>query len=175
MEVITMSAANQADTPSVKTTRKTARVAGNATINPKKPTEVLLHGRKGDTPLLIIRYTQEGFNLSDVRDMLATSALYMANGLVERITGKSVRTVQRLAKETEPVRLNQQQSTVAFQYAQTLEHATNVFGSQQLAEDWLKKPCKYLDGHVPLELIDNALGFHVVEDYLTRIEHGVYQ
>lgn len=66
----------------------------------------------------------------------------MASGFVERITGKSVRTVQRLAKETEPVRLNQQQSTVAFQYAQTLEHATNVYGNQQLAEDWLKKPCK---------------------------------
>jgi putative toxin-antitoxin system antitoxin component (TIGR02293 family) len=141
----------------------------------RKPTEVLLHGRKGDERMLIIRYTQEGFNLSDVRDMLSTSTLYMEHDLVQRITGKSIRTVQRLTKESTPVRLNQQQSTVAFQYAQTLEHATNVFGSQPLAEDWLKKPCKYLDGHVPLELIDNSLGFQAVEDYLTRIEHGVYQ
>lgn len=30
--------------------------------------------------------------------------------------------------------------------ANTLEHATDVFGSQQLAEDWLGKPCTYLDG-----------------------------
>lgn len=163
VEVIGMPAANQAD---VVTGRKKVI---------KKPTEVLLHGRKGDTRMLIIQYTQEGFNLSDVRDMLSTSTLYMERGLVQRITGKSIRTVQRLVKETKPVRLNQQQSTVAFQYAQTLEHATNVFGNQQLAEDWLKKPCKYLDGNVPLELIDNSLGFQVVEDYLTRIEHGVYQ
>lgn len=139
----------------------------------RKPTEVLLHGRKSDTLLLIIQYTKEDFILSDVRDML--SALYMESRLVERITGKSVRTVQRLAKEAEPVRLNQQQSTVAFQYARALEHATNVFGDQQLAEDWLKKTCRYLDGNIALELIDNSLGFQVVEDYLTRVEQEIYQ
>jgi len=142
---------------------------------PRKPTEVLLHGRKGDTRMLVIRYTQEGFELSDVRDMLAISALYMEHDLIQRITGKSIRTVQRLTKETGQVRLNQQQSTIAFQYAQALEHATNVFGNLLLAEEWLRKPCKYLDGHVPLELIDNSLGFQAVEDYLTRIEYGVYQ
>lgn len=141
----------------------------------KTPTQMLLRGREGDMRMLIIRYTQEGFYLSDVRDMLSTSMLYMEQGLVERITGKSARTVQRLTKETEGVRLNQQQSTVAFQYAHALERAITVFGNQQLAEDWLKKPCKYLDGNVPLELVDNSLGFQVVQDYLTRLEHGVYQ
>ena len=171
-EVNVMSAAKQADKLAVKSTGKTG--AGTRDVT-RKPTEVLLHGRKSDERLLIIRYAQEGFYLSDVRDMLSTSTLYMERDLVQRITGRSVRTVQRLAKETKPIRLNQHQSTVAFQYAQTLEHAINVFGSQQLAEDWLKKPCKYLDGYVPLELIDNSLGFQAVEDYLTRIEHGVYQ
>lgn len=169
-----MSATNTADTSNGDKSRPAGRRAAVAKVS-KTPTEVLLHGRKSDTPLEIIRYTQEGFDLSDVREMLEISALYMASGLVERITGKSVRTVQRLTKETATVRLNQQQSTVAFQYAQTLEHAINVFGSQPLAEDWLKKPCKYLDGNIPLLLIDNALGYLVVEGYLTRIEHGVYQ
>jgi putative toxin-antitoxin system antitoxin component (TIGR02293 family) len=160
--------------PAVRSTENEAVGAQTKRVA-RKPTEVLLHGRNGDTRMLIIRYTQEGFDLSDVRDMISISDLYMEHDLVQRITGKSLRTVQRLAKETQPVRLNQQQSTVAFQFAQVLEHAINVFGDQQLAEDWLKKPCKYLEGHVPLELIDNSLGFQVVEDYLTRIEHGVYQ
>ncbi|WP_367399723.1 antitoxin Xre/MbcA/ParS toxin-binding domain-containing protein [Pseudomonas migulae] len=44
-----------------------------------------------------------------------------------------------------------------------------------MAEDWLKTPCKYLHGNIPLELIGNALGYQVVEDYMTRIEQGVYQ
>lgn len=163
----------QAERPAARTTGKTAAVHHKKSA--EKPTQVLLQGRKGDERLLIIRYTQEGFYLSDVREMLSGSKLYMEHGLLERITGKSVRTVQRLAKEAQPIRLNRQQSTVAFQYAQALEHATEVFGSQSLAEDWLEKPCKYLDGHAPLELIDNSLGFQVVEDYLSRIEHGVYQ
>ncbi|WP_434603905.1 DUF2384 domain-containing protein [Pseudomonas sp. R3-56] len=64
---------------------------------------------------------------------------------------------------------------VKLQYARTLDHATEVFGSQSLAQDWLKKPCRYLDGHVPLELIDKPLGFQTVKDYLRRIEQGVYQ
>jgi putative toxin-antitoxin system antitoxin component (TIGR02293 family) len=78
-----------------------------------------------------------------------------------------------MAKEPESVHLNQQKKTV--RHAQTLEHAINVFGSQQLAEDWLKKPCKYLDDQIPLELIGNLHGFQKVENYLNRIEHGVYQ
>src|SRR5689334_11672815 len=105
MEVIGM--------PAVKSTENEA--AGRETKHvTRKPTEVLLHGRSGDTRMLIIRYTQEGFDLSDVRDMISISGLYMEHDLVQRITGKSLRTVQRLAKETQPVRLNQQQSTVAF-------------------------------------------------------------
>ncbi|QBZ89325.1 DUF2384 domain-containing protein [Pseudomonas viciae] len=60
-------------------------------------------------------------------------------------------------------------------YVKALEHATDVFGGQRLAEDWLRKPCTYLDDQVPLELIDNPPGFQVVEDYLARIELGVYQ
>lgn len=169
-----MPAANQADKLAVKSTGKAVLEAQTESVI-RKPTEVLLNGRKGDTRMLIIQYTQEGFDLSDVREMLSMSDLYMEHGLVQRITGKSLRTVQRLAKENKPVRLNQQQSTVAFQYAQSLEHAIEVFGDQQLAEDWLKKPCKYLEGNIPLELIDNSLGFQAIEDYLTRIEHGVYQ
>lgn len=171
-EVSLMSAVKQADK---RVTKSKGKTGAGARSLAGKPTEVLLQGRKSDERLLIIRYAQEGFYLSDVKDMLSTSPLYMEHDLVQRITGRSVRTVQRLAKETKPIRLNQQQSTVAFQYAQILEHAINVFGSQQLAEDWLKKPCKYLDGYVPLELIDNSLGFQVAEDYLTRIEYGVYQ
>ncbi|EJM56937.1 Protein of unknown function (DUF2384) [Pseudomonas sp. GM49] len=78
-----------------------------------------------------------------------------------------------MAKETKSVRLNQQKNTV--RYAQTLKHAINVFGNQQLAKDWLKRPCKYLEGNIPLELISNSPGYQKVENYLTRIELGVYQ
>ncbi|MGA3799858.1 hypothetical protein D3C81_2028450 [compost metagenome] len=70
------------------------------------------------------------------------------------------------------MRLKQQNKTL---HAKALKHAINVFGNQQLAKAWLKKPCKPLENHVPQELLDDSQGFQKVEDYLTRIEHGVYQ
>ncbi|MHC8320993.1 antitoxin Xre/MbcA/ParS toxin-binding domain-containing protein [Pseudomonas sp. GB2N2] len=71
--------------------------------------------------------------------------------------------------------LNDPKMTVAFQFEEVLKHATIVFGDQPLAEDWLNKPCKYLTNNIPLELVNNPLGVQVIEDYLSRIEHGVYQ
>ena len=50
-----------------------------------------------------------------------------------------------------------------------------MFGDQQLAEQWLSRPCKYLDGDIPLDVIHNPMGFQAVEDYLERIKYGVYQ
>ena len=63
---------------------------------------------------------------------------------------------------------------VEIRYAKVLEHAINVFGSQQLAEEWLGRPCKFLEGGVPLDMLDNPIGFRAVEDYLDRVQYGVY-
>jgi putative toxin-antitoxin system antitoxin component (TIGR02293 family) len=82
---------------------------------------------------------------------------------------------RRELKESKTVRLNHPQNAVSFQFEEVFKHAIIVFGDQQLAEDWLKKPCRYLGNKIPLELINTPLGFQVIEDYLTRIEHGVYQ
>ncbi|MCR3806872.1 DUF2384 domain-containing protein [Pseudomonas aeruginosa] len=143
----------------------------------KTPVQVLFGGRNADTPLLVFRYTQEGVELSAVKEMLSHFSLYTKIDLLVTITGNSLRTAQRMLSRSkcEAIRLNPQQSTVAFQYAQVLEHATHAFGSQELAEDWLRKPSKFLDGLVPLDMIANAQGFQAVEDYLERMVMGVYQ
>jgi putative toxin-antitoxin system antitoxin component (TIGR02293 family) len=67
------------------------------------------------------------------------------------------------------------QSAIAFQYAKVLEDAMSVFGTLRLAEEWLAKPCRHLAGNIPLDLVSNPLGFQVVENYLERLELGVYQ
>jgi putative toxin-antitoxin system antitoxin component (TIGR02293 family) len=106
--------------------------------------------------------------------MLAVSALLSTKQIMSRIVGKSPRTMQRQSSK-QPARLNPQQSAVAFQYAKVFEHAMSVYGTQTLAEEWLGRPCKYLDGNVPLDVIDNTLGFQAVEAYLERVQYGVYQ
>ncbi|WPP01648.1 antitoxin Xre/MbcA/ParS toxin-binding domain-containing protein [Pseudomonas sp. HR96] len=123
----------------------------------------------------IYMMTKDGFDLKDVQDMLSSSVLYSNQKVLSKIVGKSVQTIQRQGSSKQPTQLTSQQSAVAFQYAKVLEHATTVFGSQKSAEDWLAKPCKFLEGGVPLDLIENAVGFQAVEDYLERMELGVYQ
>ncbi|MFK3797093.1 antitoxin Xre/MbcA/ParS toxin-binding domain-containing protein [Pseudomonas sp. NPDC088444] len=73
------------------------------------------------------------------------------------------------------VRLSIERSSAAYQYAKALEHATSVFGTQRSAEEWLGKPCRHLAGLIPLDLVDDVLGYQAVESYLERVELGVYQ
>ncbi|OLS60009.1 type II RES/Xre toxin-antitoxin system antitoxin [Pseudomonas putida] len=141
----------------------------------RRPTEYLLREEAGLlSPVMVYRLTAQGFDLKDVQAMLALSELYSTRKIMSRIVGKSVRTLQRQGSK-QSAHLNAQQSAVAFQFARVLERAIEVFGSLSLAEEWLGRPCKYLDGDVPLDVIDNPVGFQAVEDYLERIEHGVYQ
>lgn len=140
-----------------------------------KPTTYLLECELDQlSQVEVYQLTKKGFDLDKVQSMLATSALYSQKKIIQRIVGKSLRAIQSQHKK-QPVRLSAQQSTVAFLYAKLLELAIDVFGSQQLAEAWLARPCKQLDGSAPLEIVDNWLGFRLVEDYLHRIHYGVYQ
>ncbi|WP_312602685.1 antitoxin Xre/MbcA/ParS toxin-binding domain-containing protein [Pseudomonas luteola] len=142
----------------------------------RKPTEYLIRADIDQlSQLNVFLLTKEGFALKDVQAMLSVSELYSSTKIMSRIVGKSVRTIQRQGNNKDNARLNSQQSAVAFQYAKVLEHAMSVFGNQKLAEEWLNRPCKHLADSVPLDLIDNSLGFQAVEDYLERIELGVYQ
>ncbi len=142
----------------------------------QSPTFQLTHAEKGGLSHLdILRLVQAGFALSDVEAMVRSSSLFKAHKLLERIIGKSARTIQRLSKPHNKVRLSPRQSAVALQYAQGLELAVTVFGSQTLAENWLGRSCKHLSGIVPFEILDTSVGFKVVKDYLDRARLGVYQ
>jgi putative toxin-antitoxin system antitoxin component (TIGR02293 family) len=141
----------------------------------RTPTEYLIRNVRDLSPMTLCRCVAEGFTLNDVRAMLDASGLLSTKQIMGRIMSRSSRTIQRQIRSKHPTRLTPQQSAVAFQYAKVFEQATLVFGTQQLAEKWLSRPCRFLEGNVPLEMIDNSLGFQVVEDYLWRIQYGVYQ
>ncbi|WP_172828217.1 antitoxin Xre/MbcA/ParS toxin-binding domain-containing protein [Pseudomonas fluorescens] len=155
-------------TPKVPRLTGLKKVAG-------KPVDLLVNGQDlGDDAMLIVRLTDEGFALNDVVNMLSTSEMYLREDMVKRITGKSVRTVRRLLREGKSVRLDPQQSVVAYQYALVLEMATRAFGGLTQAELWMQKPTPYLNGYVPLELTRHPLGFQMVEQYLCQIMYGGY-
>ncbi len=55
-----------------------------------------------------------------------------------------------------------------------LLRASRVLGSQEAAERWLEHPAIGLDRRRPIDLLATPSGAKMVEDYLTRIEYGVY-
>ena len=87
--------------------------------------------------------------------------------------GMSVRTLQR-HKNTPVVLLDVQQSGRTWKFAEILAKATRVLGSQDEAEQWLKRPAIGLDQQRPIDLLTTPAGVKLVEDYLGRLEYDVY-
>ena len=52
--------------------------------------------------------------------------------------------------------------------------ATHVLGSQDEAEQWLKRPAIGLNRQRPVDLLRTPAGAKLVENYLGRLEYGVY-
>jgi putative toxin-antitoxin system antitoxin component (TIGR02293 family) len=92
---------------------------------------------------------------------------------LETAMGVSLRTMQR--KRGNPAkRLSTEQAGRTWQFAEILARATQVLGSQEAAEHWLERPAIGLDRNSPIDLLATPAGTRMVDDYLTRIEYGVY-
>jgi putative toxin-antitoxin system antitoxin component (TIGR02293 family) len=91
---------------------------------------------------------------------------------IGKAIGMSLRTYHRLKSERKL--LSHDQSSRAWKFAEVLAKATLVFGSQQKAEQWLGEPAKGLDGHRPVELLATQTGTELVEQFLERLDYGVY-
>jgi putative toxin-antitoxin system antitoxin component (TIGR02293 family) len=95
------------------------------------------------------------------------------NESLEKAVGMSLRTWQR-RKDAPSKPLSQEQSGRAWKFAEILAKATDVFGSQSEAEQWLERPAIGLDQRRPIDLLGTPAGVELVEDYLERLEYGVY-
>ncbi|MCP1838249.1 putative toxin-antitoxin system antitoxin component (TIGR02293 family) [Bradyrhizobium sp. USDA 4524] len=85
----------------------------------------------------------------------------------------SLRTFQR-RKDAPDKPLSQEQSGRTWKFAEILAKATDVFGSQEEAEQWLERPAIGLDQRRPIDLLVTPAGVELVEQYLTRLAYGVY-
>jgi putative toxin-antitoxin system antitoxin component (TIGR02293 family) len=90
-----------------------------------------------------------------------------------RAIGMSHRTYQRHAAEN--IRqLSSEQSGRTWKLAEILAKAISIFGSREEAEQWLERPATGLDQHKPIDLLATPAGVELVEDFLARLEYGVY-
>jgi len=117
-----------------------------------------------------------------VRGLPETAVLHLIKNLVaahstasiEKAFGMSIRTIQRRKKRGPVKPLSQEQSGRTWKFAEILTKATTVFGTQQEAEQWLERPAIGLNQHRPIDLLATTAGAKIVEDFLDRLEYGVY-
>ncbi|PWC39485.1 antitoxin Xre/MbcA/ParS toxin-binding domain-containing protein [Azospirillum sp. TSO35-2] len=104
---------------------------------------------------------------------LVTHLRVLKPASIESAVGMSVRTYQR-RKGAPDKPLSPEQGGRTWKLAEILARASEVFGSQEEAEQWLERPAIGLDNNRPLDLLDTPAGVEMVEDYLGRMASGVY-
>ena len=130
-------------------------------------------GHKLRDPLDVHDALGRGLPRGVLTRLMGNVSLLRGEAALEQALGVSLRTVQRF-KITPDKPLSPEQSGRAWKFAEILAKATEVFGSQQEAEQWLERPAIGLDRRRPIELLSTPAGVELVEDFLGRLEYGVY-
>jgi putative toxin-antitoxin system antitoxin component (TIGR02293 family) len=115
----------------------------------------------------------QGLPASAVDHLVGNLVFIGKSDSLEKAVGMSLRTWQR-RKDAPSKPLSQEQSGRAWKFAEILAKATDVLGSQGEAEQWLERPAIGLDQRCPIDLLGTPAGVELVEDYLMRLEYGVY-
>lgn len=115
-----------------------------------------------------------GFPGAALTRLVDNVTLIQRSDAFEKAIGISLRTFQRRKAEASPKNLNSEQSGRAWKFAEILAKATGVMGSQAAAEQWLETRAIGLDQNRPIDLLSTPAGTELVEQYLERIEFGVY-
>jgi putative toxin-antitoxin system antitoxin component (TIGR02293 family) len=81
------------------------------------------------------------------------------------------RTLARRTAEKQP--LSAEETDRAIRLARIGKIAETIFGNAEKAHRWLRKPKQSLEGETPLNYLASETGARVVEEMLTRIDHGI--
>jgi putative toxin-antitoxin system antitoxin component (TIGR02293 family) len=93
---------------------------------------------------------------------------------LEKVIGISAKALRRRKINASDISLSIEQSNRTWTVTEILLRATDLLGAQAEAEAWLNRPAIGLDWRRPIDLLCTAAGVDAVEDYLTRIDYGVY-
>ena len=132
-----------------------------------------LLGRSVDSPLDAHAMLLDGLPGQALAHFIQNLAVLQMTPALERAMGMSLRTFQR-RRDAPAMPLNAEQSGRTWTFATVLAKAIAVFGSQEAAERWLERPATGLDRQRPLDLLATPAGVELVEDFLQRLEYGVY-
>lgn len=125
-----------------------------------------LYSRCETVLMTIVREGVEYHTFQDLLDKYPFSVEDWANYL-----HLSERTLQRYKKESK--NFDAPQSERILQISLFYQRGLEVFGDRTAFDTWLTTVSIGLGGIKPKELLDNSFGIALLEEELTRIEHGV--
>ncbi len=106
---------------------------------------------------------------------LVASVNFLEQGdALKKAIGLTLRTLQRHKAKSAPQFLSVEQGNRTWRFAEIFGHAIEVMGSEDAAEAWMNKPAIGLSNRKPVDLLATSAGVEAVEEYLTRMEYGVY-
>lgn len=117
---------------------------------------------------------EQGFPGGTLVRLAENVALLQKADFFEKALGISLRTLQRRRRESSPKPLSLEQSGRAWKFAELLEEAIEVFGTQEEAEAFFDRPAIGLNQKRPIELLSTPAGTELVETHLERLKYGVY-
>ncbi|MEX2542496.1 MAG: antitoxin Xre/MbcA/ParS toxin-binding domain-containing protein [Trueperaceae bacterium] len=84
----------------------------------------------------------------------------------------TTRTISRRREAKKP--LDRTSSERLVRLALLYRRASEVFGDEALARQWMQTPRATFGGRTPFQLASSEIGAQEVEDVLLRVEHGVF-
>lgn len=91
---------------------------------------------------------------------------------LSEIVGMTESTLARRKRDNKP--LTAIESDRLYRVAKITALAFEVFGDEDKARIWMKRPNDVLDGDIPLARLETEIGASQVEDELLRILYGIY-
>jgi len=160
-----MAARSEPATPVVETTdiQRTANLLGGVRV---------LRHRLRD-PLDVHEALSQGLPRGALTCLVSHVSVLRDPASLEPAVGVSLRSFQRF-KAAPGKPLSREQSGRVWKFAEILAKGTEVFGSQEEAEEWLRRPAMGLDQRRPINLLATPAGVELVEDFLGRLKYGVY-
>lgn len=143
-------------------------------INGLSPINLILRNAKNRGMGSVSSIIVDGIMLADAKAMISYSPLYSQEPVARVILGELYDVAETQKEQLDTLRMSLRQSSVAYQYAEALEYAADVFGALAIAERWLARQNRYLNGESPIFMLRNYAGYNSVMQYLMRVNYGIY-
>jgi putative toxin-antitoxin system antitoxin component (TIGR02293 family) len=118
--------------------------------------------------LAVVKLVREGLPIGLVEDAAGQLGITLQD-----LAGMGVLAARTLAHSRKQGRLSSQQSDRVSRFFRVFQHGVETFGGSERARRWFERPTRPLGDSRPVDLLDTDEGAQLVDDFLTRIDHGL--